>query len=100
MSKIHVNPGDVEAASKATWAEVFVGKPDKAWDLVAITCPEMLDAHRKLVGALLAHGGDLTKAIPEATGGKFRYGYGGRDTIKFHDNLAAAVKTWANKRGL
>lgn len=100
MAKVRVTPADLECAAKQSWDAMFERDHLKSWDLTLIAQPEAIEAHKKLVKAILENNGDLKLAIPASTGGKFKYGYGGKNTIEYHTRLGTWLKGWASKRGL
>jgi hypothetical protein len=100
MAKVRVTAPDLECAAKQAWDAMFERDRLKSWDLTLIAQPEAIEAHKKLVRAILENNCDLERAIPAATDGKFKYGYGGKGTIGYHIRLGAWLKGWASKRGL
>ena len=100
MAKVRVTAPDLECAAKQSWDAMFERDHLKSWDLTLIAQPEAVEAHKKLVLAILENNCNLELAIPASTSGKFKYGYGGKSTIEYHTRLAAWLKGWASKRGL
>jgi hypothetical protein len=89
----------VEAAAKDSWVYFNRGNPKRTWELVVITLPEVVNAHRKYVSALLETGCDPEKALRLATDKKC----GLEDTPgdgKWQRELALWIRGWAGNHGL
>lgn len=98
MAKLSIAEADVLAASKHSWDELFRGRKNWEYDLMAIARPEVVEAHTKMTRAILEHKCDLSKAIPNLTG--FPWPYGDTKSMEHHKRFAQILKDWAYKRGL
>lgn len=95
-----IRPEALEAAVVESWR--YLKRDDPVWDfnLTERKFPEAIEAHRKLVAAMLEVGCDPGKAITRATGGKVGFDDMFESAQKSHKALAHFLKQWAVKHGL
>lgn len=91
---------EYELAAMQSWDHMFKGVPDKQRDLVAITKPELLEAHLKAVKGHLQAPGDVNKALGIMTEGRFRDVNDLPGKLpKWHADLNAYLREWARGQG-
>jgi hypothetical protein len=97
---VKLNPAAIEAAVIDSWRHMK--RDDPIWDfnLTAKRFPEAIDAHRRLVIAMLETGCDPLRAIEKASEGKLSYADMFESGQKWNKGLAVYLKQWAGKHGL
>jgi len=97
---VKLRPEALEAAVIDSWRHMK--RDDPVWDfnLTAKRFPEAIDAHRKMVQAMLETGCDPLRAISKATDGKLSYADMFESGQKWNKALAEYLKGWAAKHGL
>lgn len=95
-----IRPEALEAAVIESWKHMK--RDDPVWDfnITAKRFPEAIDAHRKMVAAMLETGCDLSKAVQRATGGKMCFDDLFDSGKKWNRGLADFLKGWAVKHGM
>jgi len=95
-----LRPEAIEAAVIDSWRHLK--RDDPVWDfeLTARKFPEGIEAHRKMVTAILETGCDLERAIPKATGGKHSVEDLWDSGKQWNRRLADFLKKWAYEHGL
>ena len=95
-----IKPEALEAAVVASWRHMK--RDDPVWDfnITAQRFPEAIEAHRKLVTAMLETNCDPLRAITKASEGKLTYADMFESAQKWNKGLAEFLRRWAGEHGL
>lgn len=97
---MRTKPEVLEAAVVASWR--FMKRDDPVWDfnITDKRFPEAMEAHRKLVAAMLETNCDPMRAITKASGGKLTYADMFESAQNWNKKLAGFLRSWAGEHGL